>query len=260
MPTRVTGMVLDENSFVDVPANQLGRILLTKAAGPSGGTVPQTPDFETEEVDLDELQAGDIIVTDDGEQIELTEDMLDQINGLEPDDFVEEPQLEPVGKSFTDVVAEQLSKAFTEGSRDEVIKRVAGYVEQLEKRATRAEEIAKAERDTRLEADYTARAEQYGLPGVNPHELGPVMKRAAEVLPYEDCVILNKAFEIAGEAAATAFDEIGKSAGSNLDPFGVVSYVTEGKVDVSKAGDVEQYFLDNPEAYDEYEQARRGLG
>lgn len=253
MPTRVTQMEFDENSFVDVPANQLGRILLTKAAG---GTVPthETETDQFEMVDVDELQVGDVIETDDGEQVELTQEMLDAISDMEPQDFAEEP--EPVGKSdgFTDRVVSELRKAFDRGDRDEVVKAVAGQMTELQKRAERAEAIAKAEQDARLERDYTARAAQYGLPGVDPAVLGPVMKRAAELMPEQDCVILNKVFEVAGEAAEAAFTEIGKGYGS--DPFGLMQDVAQ-TVDVSKADDVEAFFDANPEAYDEYEASQR---
>lgn len=254
MPTRVTDMEFDENSFVDVPANQLGRILLTKAAG---GTMPKHDDGEM--VDIADLNPGDVIAGSDGEPIELTEEDIEALHGLEPEDFAEEPELEPVGKdlSFTDNVIQTLSKAFESNDRDVVVKAVAGEITELRKRAERAEEIAKAERERRLDQDYTARAAQYGLPGVDPADLGPVMKRAAQSLPQADCVLLNKVFEAAGEMAELAFEEIGKGAGSGVDPFGLTTSATGGQVDVSKADDVVEFFTNHPDAYDQMEAERR---
>ena len=64
--------------------------------------------------------------------------------------------------------------------------------------AERDQEIAKAERDLRLTREYISKAEEYNLP-VDPKELGPVLYRMAETMEYDDCAVIAKCLETAGE-------------------------------------------------------------
>jgi hypothetical protein len=86
--------------------------------------------------------------------------------------------------------------------------------------------------------------------------------RAAETLPYEDCVVLHKALTSGGEA----FAELGYTGGgSNHDAFGAVEALIAADSELSKALEangadrhdtIAKAFESNPAAYDEYLRTR----
>lgn len=258
----VRDMDLDEVSVVDRPANQHAAILITKRADDEESDVPETN--QVEEVGIDDLQVGDVVLDQDDNPVEVTEELLAD---LYADAGVREPELVGKSASLVDSVLHDLSKALENGDTHEAISKVAEENATLRQEVAKFQELAKAEQDLRLEREYTARAAEYGLP-VDPAELGPVLKRAAEYLPYEDCVVLNKAFEAAGEQSANLFQEIGKQGmGSNPDPFGIVEALVDVSQPVAKADGsqfsqaemIAKAFADNPAAYDEYERQQRAL-
>jgi hypothetical protein len=168
----------------------------------------------------------------------------------------EEPVL--VGKSFAEDVREELSKAFTSIERDEVISKAMAKVEALEARAAAAEAIAKSERDLRLMGEYVEVAKAYNVP-VDPQELGPVLMRMADSMSYEDCSVIHKALTSAGSAL---FEEVGfVGGGDNNDVMSQVDAFLQDSVSksegVSKAAAMEEFFANNPAAYDEYLSDRR---
>lgn len=258
MPERMANwlhdMEYDEVSTVDRPANQHAKIVLAKRA-PEEDLVEEYFNEQGEAVDLAELNIGDVVYDSDGQAFAIED---------ENEEHSDDRELETVGKSLADQVREDLSKAFTEVDRDEVISKAMGEISKAEQRAEAAEAIAKSERDLRLTREYISKAEDYGVPGVTPQELGPVLMRAAEILPYEDCVILHKALSSSGEA----FAELGVTGGgSNLDAFGVIEALTETDSELSKALSVKgadrheaitKAFEDDPSAYDRYMSERRG--
>ena len=158
-------------------------------------------------------------------------------------------------KSFTEEVMEELSKAYSDSDRDEVIAKALGRVEELEDRYEMAEEIAKSERDLRLTREYISKAAEYNLP-VDPNELGPVLYRMAETMDYDDCAVIAKCLESAG---ALIFEEQGYiGGGDNAD---VMSQVEAHAVEIGKSADpvtISAVFDQSPEAYDAYLADRRG--
>lgn len=242
---------IDEISLVDRPANQHAKVALAKRATEEDN-VPEYYDEKGEVVDIDELEVGSVVYDADGNGY-LMEAEEETVN-----------ELEPVGKSLAEQVREDLSKAFSDVERDEVISKAMGEIAKAEQRAAEAEAIAKSERDLRLTREYIAKAATYGVPGVTPEELGPVMLRAAESLSHEDCTVLHKAFSSAGDA----FAELGvRGGGSNSDAFGVIEALTETDSELSKALSVNgadrhdaiaKAFENDPAAYDRYLAERRG--
>lgn len=248
--TWLQDMEFDEISLVDRPANQHARVALAKRA-PEEENVDYFDEAGAAIEDIDDLEVGDIVFDGEGRQFQITEE----------DEAPAERELETVGKSFGEDLREQLSKALGDADRDDIISKAMNIVAEADARATAAEEIAKAERDLRLEKDYIAKADTYGVPGVTAAELGPVLKRAAELLSNEDCVVLNKAFTSSG----AAFAELGSTGAADMnDPFGVIEeLLTDGDDDhqLSKALKVkgsdrheliEKAFEDDPDAYDRY--------
>ena len=250
---------IDEVSLVDRPANQHASVVLAKRAPEETGVDYFNENGEA--VDIDALEAGEIVYDAEGHGFEITDE--------DGDELVDERELElagAVGKSWADAVREDLAKALGDADRDEVVSKALGRVEELSKALEQTQLVAKAERDLRLEREYIAKAETYGLPGVTPAELGRVMKNAAELLPEADCQVLAKAFTAAG----SAFVELGTTGAAEnaRDPFGVIEELitpepdsalskalTERSVDAHEL--IEKAFDLNPEAYDRYLADRR---
>ena len=101
---------------------------------------------------------------------------------------------------------EELSKAFTDnrpGPGDRPSPRPGRGAARLVQRP--ATETAQAERDLRLTREYISKAAEYNLP-IAPDELGPVLYRMAESMSFDDCKVIAKALETAGEII---FEETG---------------------------------------------------
>ena len=169
-----------------------------------------------------------------------------------------------VHKSFADEVREELSKALTEVERDEVVSKALGQVDELSKRLEKAEEIAKSERQLRLEAEYYEVAKGYNVP-VDPAELAPALLALGEleeagVIPAEYNQVIHKALSSAGDAL---FQEVGYIGADNPDVMGQIdAFIDEGisKAEgVSKADAMVDFFAHNPAAYDEYLASRRNV-
>lgn len=248
----LSNIEVDEISLVDRPAVAGARIAIAKRAPQEETVDDEYFNEQGDAVNPEQLELGDTVYDVEGNAFELTE-ADDDDNEMQ--ELVDEREFESVGKSLGQQVREDLSKAFSEVERDDVISKAMDEISKADQRAYAAEMIAKSERDLRLTREYISKAADYGVAGVTPEELGPVMMRAAEALPYEDCVVLHKAFNSAGEA----FAELGYTGGAEggNDPFAIVDQLIGA--DVSKAADgvtrdaaIAKAFADNPHAYDEY--------
>lgn len=160
-----------------------------------------------------------------------------------------------VGKSLGESVYEELSKALTDGDRDEVIAKAMDQVSQANVRAARAEAIAKSLADEAAYEEYAELADEYGLPA-DPNELGPVLKRLSEVLPDEDLEVLDRVFKAYG-AQADLLTQVGVDAGYSesgvMDDVMAAAYEIVGKSQgVSPEEASVALFETNPAAYDEY--------
>lgn len=271
-PTRnLYDMEIDEISTVDKAANQYSRFVIAKRA-PEEDEMPQLYDQEGQPLNDDaQLEFGDIVYDDEGNAYEFVEDDGED---EDEDEYEDQEENEPagVGKrapsaffnqnprpgSFSASVMEELSKAFSDSDRDKVIAKALGRVEELEAAQYQAEEIAKSERDLRLTREYISKAAEYNLP-VPPEELGPVLYRMAETMSYDDCAVIAKCLETAGEIL---FEEAGyQGGGDNADVYSQVAqhaYDTFGKAEgFNEVAAINQVFDENPEAYDEYLLAQR---
>ena len=243
----LTNIEIDEISLVDRPANQHARVQIAKRATEED-IVPEVEIYneEGEVLDAELLEPGDTVFDEDGNAYEVVLE--------DADDYADEYEDAPVGKSFADDVRESLSKAFTDIERDEVIAKAMEQVSVLEHRAAQAEMIAKSERDLRLLGEYVEVAKNYNVP-IEPTTLAPVLMRMAETMSYEDCAVIHKALTTAG---SLIFEEVGvMGMGDNADVMQRVdAFLEEGisKSDgkISKADAMADFFLQNPAAYDEY--------
>jgi hypothetical protein len=257
----LTDMEIDEISTVDKAANQYSRFVIAKRA-PEEEEMPQLYNQEGQPLDEDQLEFGDIVFDDEGQAYEFVEDDGAEDNE-DQDAGQQQLEMAEVGKSaffqppqsgsFSAAVMEELSKAFSDRDRDAVIAKALGRVEELEQAQHNAELIAKSERDLRLTREYISKAAEYNLP-IQPDELGPVLYRMAETMSYEDCAVIAKCLETAGEII---FEETGyQGGGDNADVYSQVeahAYDVFGKAENFDAvSAVNTVFDQNPDAYDEY--------
>ena len=226
------------------------------------------PELYTEDgqlLDQDALNDGDIVYDNEGQAYQYTlddedegaEELAEEMEPVGKSAFLERQPIKKSGKSFSEQVMEELSKSYSDEDRDKVISKALGRVEELETRYQHAEEIAKSERDLRLTREYISKAADYNLP-VDSNQLGPVLYRMAESMSYEDCSVIAKCLESAGEML---FQEIGHlGGGDNVD---IMSQVEARAHEIGKSAggsaDIAAVFDSSPEAYDQYLAAQRGL-
>jgi hypothetical protein len=262
---RVTDMEIDEVSMVDRAANTSAAIVFSKRADQEE-SMPDYLDADGNPLDLSQFEEGDILEDEDGNRFEVSFENDD--GDLE---FEDEPELTTVGKSAfgaatdNEVIASirsELSKAVSEDDRDAVLSKaftsLSKRAEEAEARLARSEQIAKSERDLRLQREYIAKAAEYNVP-IAADELGPVLMRAAEALSYEDCAVIHKALTAAGEMLYTeaGFD----GTGAPDDPMAQIDAFLDDRLEksenVSKASAMTAFFDSNPAAYDALRSERR---
>lgn len=252
---KLSDMEIDEVSLVDKGANQHAMVTIAKRANEED----EMPDLFFEDgsaVDEDALQVGDIVYDGEGNAYEFTDEVEEQEKEPEPVgksaffDQRKQPVKKSGEKSFSEQIREELSKAFSDDDRDQVLSKAFDRIDAMQAQMDEQAEIAKSERDLRLTREYVSKAAEYNVP-VDPNELGPVLYRMAESMSYEDCAVIAKCLEASGEI----FTEIGyQGGGDNND---VMSMVEQKAQEVSKSGtadyqSVTDVFDANPQAYDEY--------
>lgn len=259
----VTDMEIDEISLVDRGANQHALVTIAKRADLEEDHMPDIKLFDDKGTELPEdveLEEGQVVYDDEGNAYEFTlEDLAEEAEQEETREM--EPvgkrnpfdRPKPVVKSFSSTVLEELSKAYTDDDKNAIISKALGRVEELEKRYEETAEIAKAERTLRLEREYISKAQDYNVP-VNPAELGPVLMRMAETMSFEDCSVIAKCLEAAGDLI---FSEIGaQGGGDNQDVMSAVNAHAMEEIGKADAGAVTDVFDANPDVYDEYLRSR----
>jgi hypothetical protein len=264
MPRRsnLTDMEIDEISTVDKAANQYSRFVIAKRA-PEEDEMPKLYNQEGQPLDENDLEFGDIVYDDEGTAYEYVEDeKAEKENEPEPEletagvgksAFFEKSEKTPRAGSFSQSVMEELSKAFSDGDRDQIIAKALGRVEDIEKKYEEVAKAAQAERDLRLTREYISKAQEYNLP-IAADELGPVLYRMAETMSYDDCAVIAKCLETAGEIL---FEETGyQGGGDNADIYSQVSqhaHEAFGKAEgFDEVTAINKVFDQNPDAYDEY--------
>lgn len=266
---KISDLMIDEISLVDKGANQHAVVTIAKSAdGENKEKEMEIFDEQGNPLDVADLSEGDTVYDADGNAYVMTleddEDMDERYAQLE-----EEYDPVPVGKSFTFPAAtssnpaakdfaveirEELSKALTDKEREEIISKALGKVGELAEQVEIAKRAAEAERSARLDREYTEIAKSYNLP-IEDEVLGGVLRRCAENLPVEDCEIISKCLQVAGQAFMEEYGYEG--GGDNSDVMTQVENVVANAVsksagDVSEAEALAEYFSTHPEAYDEY--------
>ena len=160
-------------------------------------------------------------------------------------------------------MVDELSKMaeFVEGE-DELLKSadpaIVEIVKAAEERAEAAEQIAKAERDFRLEREFIAKAAEFDRLPVDAAEFGPVLKAAAEVLTEEQFDAITSVLAAANESVAQGnlFTEVGKATSFTNDSSmsqieKAAARLREGS-DMTRAESIAKAVEADPSLYTEY--------
>jgi len=174
-------------------------------------------------------------------------------------------QSNPFGKSAGDLdegdlsFLSELSKNLEGEEQREAINKAMERITAAEARANEADEIAKAEREHRLNGEYLAKAQTYRSLPVSAEEFGPVLKKLDEVLDEDERGVLEKALRSADDqvASATLFSEVGKRGGgegyqaiSKLDAS--AQEIRKENPDISMESARERALEADPSLYDEF--------
>lgn len=155
---------------------------------------------------------------------------------------------------------QELAKNLEDEEHREAIAKAQELVTQANERAERAESIAKAERDHRLNEEYVSKARAFVNLPVSAMEFGPVLKRLHESMDDSDIEMIEKALSAANEtiAAGGFFDEIGKGfSGGQFEPISKIddqarALVEKSDGSLSMESARTQVIEQNPALYDEY--------
>lgn len=169
---------------------------------------------------------------------------------------------ESAAKRYSGAVLSELSKALTDADRDKVIAKA------MEDMASVAyeNEMLQAQVDNMAAQDefdeYLAVAKSYGIG--DEEEIAGILYRAAQTLPAEDLMALDRYFAGAGEVTKAYFDEVGyngyESADSVMGQVLAMADTTVGKnadLGLTREQAVTALFEANPDAYDQYEAEQR---
>lgn len=151
-------------------------------------------------------------------------------------------------------VLAELSKAYTDGDRDQVISKVAQLVEKADQRAVRAETIAKALEERAEVAQYVELAKSYELP-VDDNELGVILHSIAKNAGLNDdqLELVDQVFKAASEAVYT--EEIGftgRGDSATMEIINGAAHEVVGKADVTVEQAAVALLTQNPDAYIDY--------
>jgi hypothetical protein len=265
---KLSRMSIDEVSTVDADANGLADILIAKRdTSEEQMTAPsQDDEFSFSEEDLVYDDKGNpylpLYETDAPEDDnDPGEDDSGEDEPYEYEDYEDDAAADDTANQ----VLAGLSKALGDSDRDAVVAQAYGEINKAQRRASRAEQVAKYERDLRLTREYVSKAAAYNLP-IPADTLGPVLKRCSEALSKADCQVLAQCLEAASEASYDPYAEIGKSGGGdNQDILTAVdahaeelfSKGVEAGTGFTKEQAVAKVWELNPAAYDQYLAERR---
>lgn len=245
---------IDEVSLVDRGANQHSLVAFSKSLTEADSSEESMSDTiavfsETgEPVDVDSLNDGDVVFDADGNALEFQID-------LDEDDeayYEADAELVGVGKSLSDSILEEFSKAVTEKDRETVIAKAMSEVSKAQAIAEQAMAYAEAEHDARMTDAFISKAAEYNLP-VSPDVFGPILKSLAEALDEDELEVLDSIFNSVGDALYNEIGYVGESSNSSvLDQVNALASEFVGKSDSSHAQALTAMFEANPSAYDAY--------
>lgn len=220
-----------------------------------------------------QMQAGPQLPPEVVQYIQQLEEALSQKNGEESNDNSnEEEDVNPFGKSADDLSQDEvdflseLAKNLDDEDTREAVNKALEMVEVANQRAEQAEDIAKSERDFRLNQEFVSKAQSYVNLPMDAQEFGPVLKRLYDVMDDDDVAVIEKALGAANESLATSgiFTEIGK-AGTGFSSVSKVDTEAEALIaksdePITKEQAITKVLEANPRLYDDYLSDASGRG
>ena len=292
---RLSDMEFDEVSLVNRPANQLSKVVLFKSdeepkmpghkrkmmdedeevskPGHYGKMKMMDEEEDEEKVSKpghkmkDEVSKPGHKMKDDEDEESMKERMARLRAMQKSDEAIDLPgevydYIEALESANAEMV-DELSKMaeFVEGE-EEILKSadpaIVEIVKAAEERAEAAEQIAKAERDFRLEREFIAKAAEFDRLPVDAAEFGPVLKAAAEVLTEEQFDAITSVLAAANESVAQGnlFTEVGKATSFANDSSmsrieKAAARLREGS-DMTRAESIAKAVEADPSLYTEY--------
>lgn len=272
--TKLKNLLIDRVDLVDKGANPEARIVLFKrddSAGESGGVAAESSKernllksaweliakhlgFSDEKnsigeyvVDIDvrpRINGADITKSDEGGDVKMPEHTanLDELlNGV--DEKIREAVKAALAKRDEELEAlrkrvDELSKKGEDKSDDinkaDLPEPVRKRLEDLEKRAKEAEEIAKAEREARIKAEIRKRAENYANVA-KADDIADVIYKAQSV-SAEFAEKLEAILKAANERIekGALFKELGTSASASDDPVAEFAQLVQKRMEADK--------------------------
>ena len=150
---KLSRMAIDEVSLVDNDANGFAEMLIAKRdTSEDQMTQPNELTFSEEDVVYDD--AGNAYLPLQTAEDDSGGELGDGIDYSVEDDDDDDADADAASQN----VLASLSKALGDSDRDQVVAQAYGEIAKAQKRAARAESVAKAERDLRLTREYIAKA------------------------------------------------------------------------------------------------------
>ena len=152
-------------------------------------------------------------MTDKIKKADLPAEAVEYIEALEADNDELSKALEDAQAEFVLKSAENIEKSDEATLLEKADPAIKALFQAQAARIEKADAIAKAERDARLEREYIAKAEKLPMIGDDKAGLAGLLRRAAEVLTPEDNASLAKMLDSANAQLAKGglFAEFGKS-------------------------------------------------
>jgi hypothetical protein len=272
----VHDMEIDEVSLVDIPANPHSLVMIQKNFQEVGMADNATDDrlFDQEGNELDdeyELTPGEVIFNADGEAFQFDPEAVEE--GAQEEEYAEvgksvffqgqSAQPSEFSKSLAAELRETLSKSATDASTRAVLSKALEAVQASDERALEAVAIAKSERAIRLTGQFVEVAKGYNVPA-DPNELGAVLMRMNDSMSQDDCSVIHKALSAAGDIIFEEIGITGNATADGSDPMEQAEQYAASQVSksgsevISKAKAVEEFYMTNPDAYEDYLAAKRG--
>lgn len=274
MPKSLEGLTIGEVSGVDSPAHLEEGWMVLKSAGVNPSAVDQV---ERVEALVDAVEkAADIdptlLAAIGAEVLDATQLGVLKALGATQDHRPQEAHdmpdfdkstLDDEARAYVEDLEAKVAKAASESPEDEIAKAMDGLPEPLRKHFTeqaeelrKAREVAEAERDTRLNAEYLAKARSFEALGEKPEELAPTLRKLADLDAdlYVEVERLLKAANAQAEASDGLFKAIGASnAPDEGSAHGRLDAIAKAKVSDGSAPDYASALAkaaeENPDLY-----------
>jgi len=270
-------MEFDEISLVTRPANQLSKVVLYKSGDMD---MPETDEMFDEDIEMekggykkghpnhddDPESERNRIVDEDEAILRLKESKK---KGMKKDAEVDS-MLEYIEalESANESLMAKLDEAEDSYEDSDILKSadpaIVELVKAAEDRAAVAEEIAKAERENRLQREFIEKAAAYDNLPVEAGTFGIVLKDAAENMDAEAYDALTTVLSAANEAIAQGgfMSEIGVTksfdAESGMGRIEQVASVLQSEnPDLTREAAIAKAVTDDPSLYDIYNEERR---